>query len=86
MVKLRPNLSNPQCRPELRDLVSKEKTRITQFFKITKESLDKLLEFRFVESNEYFKGLLNHFEFLITYYDSELLFEDFKKLPGGILF
>ena len=42
----------------------------------------KILDLEFNLSNDFFKGLLNHFEFLIMYYDSELLFEDFVKLPG----
>lgn len=82
MKKLRPNLSNPQCRPELRSLVDTEKTRIETYFGISKSSRANLLDIQFARSNGFFKSLLNHFEFLLTYYDSMILFEDFKKLPG----
>ena len=44
----------------------------------------KSLELEFKESNAYFKALLHHFEFLLTLYDSMILWEDFVKLPGGI--
>ncbi|KAL4438837.1 hypothetical protein ABPG74_016557 [Tetrahymena malaccensis] len=80
--QLRPNLSNPQCKPELIDLVKREKERITNYFQSCKQFKENVLDLRFIESNEFFKSLLNHFEFLLTYYDSEVLFEDFKKLPG----
>jgi len=50
--------------------------------KTIKDYKGKILDLEFNLSNDFFKGLLNHFEFLIMYYDSELLFEDFVKLPG----
>ena len=42
-----------------------------------------MLDLEFEYSNEFFKQLLNNFEFLIVYFDNEVLFEDFNKLPGG---
>lgn len=44
-----------------------------------------MLELYYDRGNGFFKSLLNHFEFLLTYFDAHLLFEDFKKLPGGKL-
>ncbi len=42
-----------------------------------------VLELLFTNGNTFFKALLHHFEFLLTYYDSLILWEDFVKLPGG---
>lgn len=35
--ELRPNLSNPQCKPELRALVEREKHRIGSFLNVCKD-------------------------------------------------
>jgi hypothetical protein len=40
------------------------------------------MEREFTLSNSFFIMLLNYFEFLLTYYDNWILFEDFNLLPG----
>jgi hypothetical protein len=40
------------------------------------------MEREFNLSNSFFIMLLNYFEFLLTYYDNWILFEDFNLLPG----
>ena len=64
--------------------MAREKERITKYFNTIREFKDNILNLEFTESNNFFKALLNNFEFLVTYYDAEYLFEDFIKLPGGI--
>lgn len=40
------------------------------------------MEKEFTLSNSFFIMLLNYFEFLLTFYDNWILFEDFNLLPG----
>jgi len=63
--------------------MKRESERLNTFVQEIKNYKAKILTLEFEESNKFFKSLLNNFEFLIIFYDSEILFEDFIKLPGG---
>ncbi|EGR27437.1 hypothetical protein IMG5_196200 [Ichthyophthirius multifiliis] len=80
--KLRPNLQNPQCKQELIQLVNEEKDRMKKYIEILNFYKNNLLDLRFKVSSDFFRALLNNFEFLLVYFDNEILFEDFNKLPG----
>ena len=46
------------------------------------EFRETVLDTEFEQGNNFFKMMLNNFEFLMVYYDNLILFEDFEKLPG----
>lgn len=83
MFLLRPNLSNPSIKNELEALLEKEAQRYDKYMDTLEIYKEKSLEAEFHESNSYFKAILHHFEFLLTLYDSMILWEDFVQLPGG---
>ena len=82
LTDLSPNLSKPKERNKLIELVIQERDRLQNFLKTIRDYKLRILDLEFLQSNDFFKGLLNHFEFLVMYYDAEVLFEDFVKLPG----
>ena len=57
--------------------------RLKKYVQDIKTYKHSALDIEFNNSNDFIKSLVNCFEFLICYYDSEMLWEDFIKLPGG---
>lgn len=80
--KLRPNLSNPSCKEELDSVCESEQARNQKIMSNFSEYKEKLLENCFGKASDFFKAVINNFEFLLVYFDNFLLFEDFIKLPG----
>jgi hypothetical protein len=86
MRKLRPNLANPACNPELNELDSSEKKRLNEFRANMNKTKELILDGQFKTSSSFLTAVLNNFEFLLLYNDSMILEEDFIKLPGGTFF
>ena len=82
MKKLSPNLSNPASRKELLELEAQEKERLPGYRQFMKEVKDGLFDVLFNNASGFLNSVLNNFEFLILYYDSLYLNEDFIQLPG----
>ena len=80
--QLRPNLSNPSCKEELDGVCAKEKARTEKIMAAIEEYKEKLLSNSFVKAQDFFKALVNNYEFLLEFFDNVLLFEDFIRLPG----
>ncbi|CAK83011.1 unnamed protein product (macronuclear) [Paramecium tetraurelia] len=80
--QLRPNLGNPQIKEELDDLKSRETKRISDFLELLSKYQVTLFDENFNQGDKYLKAASQNFEFLLLFYDSLLLFEDFIKLPG----
>ncbi|CAD8079072.1 unnamed protein product [Paramecium primaurelia] len=79
---LRPNLGNPQLKEELDDLKQKESKRLSDFLELLSKYQVTLFDENFNQGDKYLKAANQNFEFLLLFYDSLLLFEDFIKLPG----
>lgn len=80
--QLRPNLSNPSCKEELDGICLNEKTRNEKIMVALDEYNEKLLANCFDKAQDFFKSLVNNYEFLLVFFDNVLLFEDFIRLPG----
>jgi len=80
--QLRPNLSNPSCKEELDGVCVKETQRTEKIMTAIEEYKEKLLTNSFVNAQDFFKALVNNYEFLLLFFDNVLLFEDFIRLPG----
>lgn len=80
--QLRPNLSNPSCKEELDGVCAKETARTEKIMAAIEEYKEKLLSNSFSKAQDFFKALVNNYEFLLVFFDNVLLFEDFIRLPG----
>jgi len=80
---LRPNLANPACEAEFKELNAKETARLKEYIQEMEKTRVTMNDFTERICLNFFKCMLNNFEFLVIYYDKLYLYEDFNKLPGG---
>eukprot|EP00828_Plagiopyla_frontata_P008784 TRINITY_DN1444_c0_g1_i4.p1 TRINITY_DN1444_c0_g1~~TRINITY_DN1444_c0_g1_i4.p1 ORF type:complete len:1308 (+),score=255.89 TRINITY_DN1444_c0_g1_i4:1080-5003(+) len=80
--QLHPDLANPARAEILNKIRSEENERLETMKKEITTYRETVLDTEFDEGNNFFKIMLNNFEFLMVYYDNLILFEDFEKLPG----
>ena len=62
--------------------LQEKKLRNEKIIQTVDEFKEKLIVNSFNKAHDFFKALVNNYEFLLVFFDNMLLFEDFIRLPG----